>query len=157
MQPVGGRQASLKPAPKKVLEKPVHNRVGSPFSLLDRLWRTLGQSRNFLCQPFIPQTPSKATGDQTGNFGCSAAELALNCYSVNHCVLSSPRRDISARSWIILLQEKRKNEHDGAERAQDPKDVHIGQCAALSMHQFVEPRNCLVAGIAGPKPGVRDF
>src|SRR6202453_815980 len=95
MQPVGGRQASLKPAPKKVLEKPVYESIGSPFSPLDRLWRTLGQSRDFLCQPFVPQTPSEAAGDQTGNFGCSAAELALNCYGVNHCVchlyLSPPR------------------------------------------------------------------
>src|SRR5580704_2896913 len=90
MQPVGGWQASLKPAPKKVLENPEHNGIGSPFSLLDRLWRTLGQSRNFLCQAFVPQTPSKAAGDQTGNFGCSAAELALNCYGVNHCVYPQP-------------------------------------------------------------------
>src|SRR5579862_2634720 len=71
--------------------------------------------------------------------------------------LSSAHCDIAARSWIILLQEKRKNEHDGAERAQDPKDVHIGQCAALSMHQFVEPRNRLVVGVPGPKPRVPDF
>src|SRR5271170_6994929 len=70
---------------------------------------------------------------------------------------ASADSDISACSWIIFLQEKRENEHDGAERAQDPKDVHIGQCAALSMHQFVEPRNCLVAGVPGPKPRVRDF
>src|ERR1700691_2665932 len=90
MQPVGGRQASLKRAPKKVLEKPEHNRIGSPFSPLDRLWRTLGQSRNFLCQPFVPQAPSKTAGAQTGNSGCSAAELALNCYGVNHCVHPQP-------------------------------------------------------------------
>src|SRR5580698_2155832 len=90
MQPVGRRQASLKRSPKEVLEDPVHNGIGSPFSPLDRLWRTFGQSRNFLCQPFVPQTPSKAAGDQTGNFGCSAAELALNCDCVNHCVYPQP-------------------------------------------------------------------
>src|SRR5277367_6882843 len=90
MQSVGRRQASLKPAPKKVLKNPEHKRIGSPFSLLDRLWRTLGQSRDFLCQPLVPQIPSKTAGDQTGNFGCSTAELALNCYSVNHCVYPQP-------------------------------------------------------------------
>ena len=157
MQPVGGRQASLKRSPKKVLENPVHGRIASPFSPLDCLWRTLGQSRDFLRQPLVPQIPSKTAGDQTGNFGCSAAELALNCYRASPLRLSSTHRDISARSWIILLQEERKNEHDGAERAQDPKDVHIGQCAALLMHQFVESRNRLVVGVRGPKPGVRDL
>src|ERR1700722_20055821 len=86
MQPAGGRQASLKPAAEEVLEKPVHHGIASPFSLLDRLWRTLGQPRDFLGQPFIPQSPSEAAGDHTGNFGCSAAELALDCYGVNHCV-----------------------------------------------------------------------
>jgi hypothetical protein len=49
VQPVGGWQASLKPAAKKVLEDSHHNGIGSPFSLLDRLWGTLGQSRYFLC------------------------------------------------------------------------------------------------------------
>src|ERR1700689_2046723 len=90
MQPVGGRQASLKRAPKKVLEKPEHNRIGSPFSPLDRFRRTLGQSRDFLCQPFVPQTPSKTAGYQAGNFGCSATELALNCYGVDHGVYPQP-------------------------------------------------------------------
>src|SRR3984885_2207718 len=90
MQPVGGWQTSLKPAPEKVLEKPEHNRIGSPFSALDRLGRTLGQSRDFLRQPFIPEIPSKTAGEQTGNFGCSAPELALNCYHVNHCVYPQP-------------------------------------------------------------------
>src|SRR6202453_815981 len=56
-------------------------------------------------------------------------------------IFTSAHRDISARSWIIFLQEKCKNKHDGAERAQDPKDVHIRQCAALLMHRFVESRN----------------
>src|ERR1700733_12963844 len=86
MQPTGRRQASLKTASKKILKKPVHHGIASPLSLLDRLWRTLGQPRDFLCQPFVPQSPSEATGDQTGNFGCSAAELTLNCYGVNRCV-----------------------------------------------------------------------
>src|SRR3984885_12250779 len=90
MEPAGRRQASLKPTPKKVLENPVHGGIGSPFSLLDRLRRTLGQSCNFLCQPFVPQTPSKTVGDQTGNFGCSAAELALNCNDIHHCVYPQP-------------------------------------------------------------------
>src|SRR5580658_4250216 len=79
MQPLGGRHASFKGAPKKVFENPVYNRIGSPFSPLDRLWRTFGQSRDLLCQPFVPEAPSKATGDQSGNFGCSAAALPLNC------------------------------------------------------------------------------
>src|ERR1700679_3949566 len=86
MQPAGGRQASLKPPAKEGLKKPEHHGFASPFSPLDRLWRTLGQPRDFLCQPFVPQSPSEATGDQTGNFGCSAAELTLNCYGVNRCV-----------------------------------------------------------------------
>src|ERR1700728_3630128 len=84
LQPVGGRQAPLKRAPKKVFENPIHSRIGSPFSPLDGLWRTLGQPCNFLCQPVVPQTPSKAAGDQTGNFGSSTAELALNCDRSNH-------------------------------------------------------------------------
>src|ERR1700674_4552254 len=90
MQPAGGRKASLKPAPKKVLENPDHKRIGSPFSLFDRLWRTLGQSRDFLRQPFVPQTPSKTPAAQTCNLGCSAAELALNCYGINHCIYPQP-------------------------------------------------------------------
>src|SRR5262249_37543651 len=95
--------------------------------------------------------------DQTGNFGSSAAVLALNCYGVNHLRLSSTHRDISARSRIILLQEKRKNEHDGAKRSQDPEDVHIAQCATLPLHQLVEPRNRLVASVLRLQPRVRDF
>jgi hypothetical protein len=42
VQPAGRWQASLKPAPKKVLEKPVHERISSPFSSLDCLGRTFG-------------------------------------------------------------------------------------------------------------------
>src|SRR5208282_6015573 len=65
-------------------------------------------------------------------------------------VFSSANRNISARSGIIFLQEKCKNKHDGAERAQDPKDIHIGKCAALLVHQFVEPRNRVVIGVLCP-------
>src|SRR5580658_7799076 len=90
MQPAGGWQASLKPAAKKILENPDHERIGSPFSLLYRLWRTLGQSRDFLCQPFVPETPSKTGRDQIGDFGRSAAELALYCYRIDHCVYPQP-------------------------------------------------------------------
>jgi hypothetical protein len=90
VQSVGGQQASLKPTPKEVLENSVYEGIDSPFSLLDRLWRTFGQSRDFLCQPFISQTPSQAAGDQTGNFGCSAAELAFNCDGLNHCFYPQP-------------------------------------------------------------------
>src|SRR5580692_3620299 len=60
------------------------------------------------------------------------------------------RRNLAPRSRVIFLQEKRKNEHDGAERGQDPKDIHIRQGPALLMYQLVEPRNRLVAGISRP-------
>jgi hypothetical protein len=70
---------------------------------------------------------------------------------MNHGFSSSANCDISARAWIVPFQEKRKNEHDGAERAQDPKDIHIGQGPALLMYQLVEPRDRLVPWPAGVK------
>ena len=42
-------------------------------------------------------------------------------------------------------------------RAQDPKRVHVRQRVCLLIHQTVEPRNGLIVGVCGPKPGMCDF
>src|ERR1700722_5109700 len=90
METIGGRQASLKRASQKVLEKPVHDRIASPLSLLDYLRLTLSESSDLQGQTLVPQTPSEAACDQTGNFRRSATELALNCNSVHHRVFPQP-------------------------------------------------------------------
>src|SRR6201986_2450519 len=90
MQAASGRQASLEAAAKEVLEDPVHDRIGAPFSALDCLRRTVGPRRNFLSQAFLPSLPAKATDEQNGNLRPSAADLAVNGNGVYHCVFPQP-------------------------------------------------------------------
>src|ERR1700677_247531 len=90
METIGGRQAPLKRAAKKVLEKPVHHRVASPLPLLDHLRLTLSQASDFLRQAFVPQTPPETAGNQTCNLRCPATELALNSNGVHHRIFPQP-------------------------------------------------------------------
>ena len=121
-QPVGGRQASLKRATKKIFEDPVDDRIGSPFSPLNRLWRTFRQTCDFLCQPLVPQVPSKAACDQAGNLRSSAAELALNCDGVNHLVYPHPTATSPPAPGSFFL---RKNERTNIMAQSTPKSQNV--------------------------------
>ena len=83
-QPIRGRQGALERSSEKRLEDAINCRIIFPFSLLDRLRRTVGEPRDFLSEFVIPQLPTQKLGQLGSDRRTATSKFTFDRYGLNH-------------------------------------------------------------------------
>lgn len=68
---------------------------------------------------------------------------------MDRSVPSSSNGNVGLCSWIILLKEERKHEHDGGQYRQYPERVDISHCVRLPINLSIEKCDCMATCVMG--------